>query len=95
MANIPVKVGEEITAPDTAENVIQMAPAKVEQFRKPITEATITVTAGTIQFSVGEAIAVGHKAWPVNSVIRLSFIHQISELRFKAASNTDKFVINI
>lgn len=95
MANVPVKINEEITAPDTADNIVKLVPADIRVLNKPITLAYITVTAGTIQFSVGENIVAGHKAWPVNSKVLLSFTQDLAEIHFKAASNTDKFVITV
>jgi uncharacterized protein YfaT (DUF1175 family) len=90
MALSTIKNGYSTTAPDTSENTIELH----DDVKKPspIPVWYIQVTSGTIQFAADEAIAVGHYAWPVDSKIPMS-VHKT--LHYKAASNTDKFVITV
>lgn len=93
-----VKIGAEFTAPDTAEHTIRIVPANVMLLSKPTGVMFIAVTSGTIQFSVGEAITAEHKAYAGTTetpakVLPLPFVQELIEVRFKAASNTDKFIV--
>jgi hypothetical protein len=90
MALSTVQNGIEITAPDTNENEVRLAEGVKKQ--SAISLWFITVTSGTIQFAADTSILAGHKAWPVDSKIPIT-VHQF--LRYKAASNTDKFVVTV
>jgi hypothetical protein len=85
-----IKNGVEVTAPDTNENEVRL----MDNVKKDaaITVWFLTVTAGTIQFAADDDISVSHKAWPVDSKIPIT-VHEF--LRYKAASNTDKFVVTV
>lgn len=90
MALSTIKNGVEVTAPDTNENEVRLMDNVKKDYA--ITTWFITVTSGTIQFAADDDISVSHKAWPVDSKIVIT-VHRF--LRYKAASNTDKFVVTV
>lgn len=89
MALTTAKNDQEVTAPDTAVNTFVFAD-NVQ--RPPMAVWWITVTSGTIQFAADETVVAAHKAWPVDSKIPMTVANT---LYYKAASNTDKFVVTV
>lgn len=89
MALTTAKNGQEVTAPDTNVNTFEFADGVA---RLPLAKVKITVTAGTIQFGADETVVAAHKAWPVNSVVEMTLA---KTLYYKAAANTDKFVVTV
>lgn len=94
MAQISVKNGQEVTAPDTSENEIVFDGNSTFSLSQGQTVlGFVEVTAGTIQFASGDSILPAHKAWASGSKFPMSFRPGVRNLKFKAASNTDKFVV--
>lgn len=90
MALTTAKNGQEVTAPDTNVNTFEFADLVLRP--APVCEFNIVVTSGTIQFAADEAVVAAHKAWPVNSTFKMTVR---KTLHYKAASNTDKFVVTV
>lgn len=90
MALTTAKNAQEVTAPDTNVNTLQFS----DDVKKPVPISIwwIEVTSGTIQFAADETVVSAHRAWPLGSKIPMT-VHQT--LYYKAASNTDKFVVTI
>lgn len=89
MALTTAKNGQEVTAPDTNVNTFEFEDGVTKQ---PLAKFSIVVTAGTIQFAADEAVVAAHKAWAVNSTFQMTVR---KTLHYKAASNTDKFVVTV
>lgn len=89
MALTTAKNGQEVTAPDTNVNTFEFAD-NVQ--RIPCSLWWVVVTSGTIQFAADEPVVSAHKAWAVDSKIPITVF---KTLHYKAASNTDKFVVTV
>jgi hypothetical protein len=90
MALTTAKCGQEVTAPDTNVNTFEFADGVKKPF--PVAVWWIEVVSGTIQFASDETVVAAHRAWPVGSKIPMT-VHKT--LYYKAASNTDKFVVTV
>jgi hypothetical protein len=96
MANLNVKIAEEITPADTNENTIVLVPVDDDLLVRPLTRVKIAVNGtGTIQFAVGETIGASQKAYGNGESLILLFRHNLNNIRFKASATTAHFTVTI
>jgi hypothetical protein len=87
-----IRNGQEVTLSTTNEEEFEFAALGSDKEYTALIDLPAG-NAGTIQFSVGESVAVGQKAVAAGTRIFMTFIPRSRNIRAKASNANDKFSI--